>query len=251
MSQRALVSPSQRRAAGSKTADGHQEQPTNPEPAGVVGVGLAQRSHENGNSSSQNYDPQSVAFQIEGHPNGSLKVDGHLTNSLSRPSQHTNGLSPHHTIHLSVAGLSGKLREKLHWRERIRHFTWTFFTITMATGGIANVLREGMRHPTEASTQNLTSCLLHSAFPIPWTACHRARILSAQHRHFPLQRPHDDPAILELPGNVLGVGAASDRKALCTCCGRFLRHNLVEHLSVRARQGRSLAERRGRRTVLD
>lgn len=34
--------------------------------------------------------------------------------------------------------------EKLYWRERIRHFTWTFFTMTMATGGIANVLHNGM-----------------------------------------------------------------------------------------------------------
>lgn len=30
------------------------------------------------------------------------------------------------------------------WRERIRHFTWTWFTMTMATGGIANVLYTGM-----------------------------------------------------------------------------------------------------------
>ena len=29
------------------------------------------------------------------------------------------------------------------WRKRIRHFTWTFFTMTMATGGVANVLHTG------------------------------------------------------------------------------------------------------------
>lgn len=29
------------------------------------------------------------------------------------------------------------------WKKRIRHFTWTFFTMTMATGGIANVLHTG------------------------------------------------------------------------------------------------------------
>jgi hypothetical protein len=32
----------------------------------------------------------------------------------------------------------------LHFKERIRHFTWTWFTMTMATGGVANVLYSGM-----------------------------------------------------------------------------------------------------------
>jgi hypothetical protein len=33
---------------------------------------------------------------------------------------------------------------KIGFRGRIRHFTWTWFTMTMATGGIANVLYTGM-----------------------------------------------------------------------------------------------------------
>ncbi len=51
-----------------------------------------------------------------------------------------------HSANASVASLSERLLEKLHWRERIRHYTWTFFTMTMATGGIANVLYEGSIH---------------------------------------------------------------------------------------------------------
>lgn len=35
-------------------------------------------------------------------------------------------------------------KKKLSWRERVRHFTWTWFCMTMATGGIANVLYTGM-----------------------------------------------------------------------------------------------------------
>ena len=34
--------------------------------------------------------------------------------------------------------------ENLAWKQRLRHFTWSFFTMTMATGGIANVLHTGL-----------------------------------------------------------------------------------------------------------
>jgi hypothetical protein len=31
----------------------------------------------------------------------------------------------------------------LTWKQRIEHVTWAWFTLTMATGGIANVLHSG------------------------------------------------------------------------------------------------------------
>ena len=52
-----------------------------------------------------------------------------------------------HDRNKSVAG-QGKEAEQeeeaipkiLTWRQRLRHFTWSFFTLSMATGGIANVI---------------------------------------------------------------------------------------------------------------
>ena len=41
---------------------------------------------------------------------------------------------------LSFATVTEKLDEKLAWRQRIRHFTWNFFSLNMATGGIASVI---------------------------------------------------------------------------------------------------------------
>lgn len=47
-----------------------------------------------------------------------------------------------HTVGLGNESLDAR---KLEWKERIRHYTWTFFAMTMATGGIANVLYAGKR----------------------------------------------------------------------------------------------------------
>jgi hypothetical protein len=40
--------------------------------------------------------------------------------------------------HLDLSGANWPM--KLSWKQRIRHMTWAYFTLTMATGGIANVL---------------------------------------------------------------------------------------------------------------
>lgn len=43
--------------------------------------------------------------------------------------------------------------DHLSWKKRIRHFTWAFFTLTMATGGIANVIYNGNQYrPTDMRT---------------------------------------------------------------------------------------------------
>lgn len=51
-----------------------------------------------------------------------------------------------HTLNQSNISLGNGISEKLEWRERIRHYTWTYFTMTMATGGVANVLYAGCDH---------------------------------------------------------------------------------------------------------
>lgn len=72
-------------------------------------------------------------------PNGVATPNGHSTpNSLHHRPPHGR-----HHLNLSSSSLAHSILDKLHWRERIRHYTWTFFTMTMATGGIANVLYNG------------------------------------------------------------------------------------------------------------
>ena len=67
----------------------------------------------------------------------------------------------HHSAKSSTTSLGERLLEKLQWRERIRHYTWTFFTMTMATGGIANVIYAGLLAPTSrplAMTRSSRQC---------------------------------------------------------------------------------------------
>ena len=94
--------------------------------------------------------------------------DGYRTPTVEDYEIHLRSQSHHREKHLSVAGPSSPaaasnqcpgvthrshfntsfvplvpILEKLQWNERIRHFTWSWFTLTMSTGGIANVLYNG------------------------------------------------------------------------------------------------------------
>lgn len=78
-------------------------------------------------------------------PNGDRTPNGLATpNGQSTPnSLHHRLAQTSHHLNLSSTSLAHSILDKLHWRDRIRHFTWTYFTMTMATGGVANVLYTG------------------------------------------------------------------------------------------------------------
>lgn len=65
-----------------------------------------------------------------------LRGGGNNGNALHHASSYADGDHTHGT----VDGRTGSATGDVSWKERIRHSTWAFFTLTMATGGIANVL---------------------------------------------------------------------------------------------------------------
>lgn len=67
---------------------------------------------------------------LEKYPSGSHSQTRRETNRLEGKREDGHGL--------------GGLKRELRLKERVRHFTWTWFTMSMATGGIANVLYTSM-----------------------------------------------------------------------------------------------------------
>lgn len=69
----------------------------------------------------------------------SRATDNTVKNGYSKEKSHCAqnvGANFHRTLTESSAST-------LSWKKRIRHVTWAYFTLTMATGGLANVLYEG------------------------------------------------------------------------------------------------------------
>ena len=92
----------------------------------------------------EDYEPRHGGLAT---PNGAQTPNGVATpNGCSTPNSVQHRISHmRHQLHenLSSSSMAHSILDKLHWRERIRHYTWTFYTMTMATGGIANVLHSG------------------------------------------------------------------------------------------------------------
>lgn len=81
-------------------------------------------------------------YQSTGRP-GDHEYPSLLSSAIYR----SHLASQNSSIREKIDKLEGKVEEKLEqlaWKQRIKHFTWTFFTITMATGGIANVIYQGV-----------------------------------------------------------------------------------------------------------
>ena len=90
-----------------------------------------------------------------------------------------NAVFAHHSASASAVSLGERLLERLQWKERIRHYTWTYFTMTMATGGVANVIYTGAYKDV---TQDLAEADdADSTISVYWSLRYRRDFFPAQY----------------------------------------------------------------------
>ncbi|KAF2843629.1 hypothetical protein M501DRAFT_994619 [Patellaria atrata CBS 101060] len=70
----------------------------------------------------------------------SRRVSSYDPSDRSGTGDVVNGVDTHDMAKDMELGYVGTEETNVGWKERIRHFTWTWFTLTMATGGLANLL---------------------------------------------------------------------------------------------------------------
>lgn len=152
-------------------------------------------------------------------------------NSSCLPLPLSNSLDEH-TVGLGNESLDAG---KLNWKERIRHYTWTFFAMTMATGGIANVLYAG-KSCTYTNTYTCIGLQLthpYSTLSFPRTWPDWGRILPLQSSTFHSEYSFDRVTLL-LPSRYFkNLILTSSRAAVCSQCCRFVWDNSHQHFSVR------------------
>lgn len=111
----------------------------------------------------------------------------HLSTSARGRVAHSSALQAlrHSPCRSGCSDLDGKIQspspsdwvdDHLSWKKRIRHFTWAYFTLTMATGGIANVIYNGNQHTPTEMRDTLTRC---SSLQIPRAGNNRHYFLPA------------------------------------------------------------------------
>lgn len=88
----------------------------------------------------EDYEQHNSSSTRARHRHAGSSTDNHFHLPITLP---PSAMFTKRNISLSNLNPAPRILEKLEWRERIRHFTWTFFTMTMATGGIANVIHSG------------------------------------------------------------------------------------------------------------
>lgn len=131
---------------------------------------------------------------------------------------------------------------KLSWVERVRHLTWAFFTLTMATGGVANVLYSGEKMlplesiipislGNERQEQWLTGS--HSAVPIRRTGNHWPYSVYNQHCFLCHYMGSYNTAVLLLPLHVQSVVPTPHRVPVCAGGDCHVRYDPYQYLAVR------------------
>ena len=150
---------------------------------------------------------------------------------------------------LGLFGLKRTVSGELSWKKRLRHVTWAYFTLTMATGGLANVLYQGWWF------YGLFWCgvLLtrNSPIPIQRSGYHWNRRFLNKYRCIPRHLGPSTCSILLLPLHIQSVFYASNRITIRARITSLFRDNPNQHIAVWASKHRPMAIARVLHFVLD
>ena len=86
-------------------------------------------------------------YSAKGRQNGSFESPEDPSSNLVKRSRTTDAAASQNPIEPPRTNTTEQIEApqvvQLSWQERIKHFSWTWFTLTMATGGLANVIHHG------------------------------------------------------------------------------------------------------------